>query len=129
MSSPSTKTHYSNKSEEAQAYLNKNDDDLDFLAEFTEARICELEREGLAREHDTGPMPPDEIAEMMAALDAYDPPDDVVAPNSVPQDAEWLADFRALARKHRPFSTTQMVEILRALNAADDPVVEAGTGR
>jgi hypothetical protein len=129
MSSRSTKTHYSKKSEEAQADLNKNDDDLDFLAEFTEARICELEREGLAREHDTGPMPPDEIAEMMAALDGYDPPPDGAAPVPVPQDAEWLADFKALARKHRPFSTAQVVEIVRALHRANDPAVDAGMGR
>jgi hypothetical protein len=126
MSSRSTTTHYGDKSEESQVDLNKNDDDLDFLAEFTEARLCELEREGLAREHDTGPVPPDEIAEMMAALDAYDPPADSAAPDPAPLDAEWLADFKALARKHRPFSTTQMVQILRALNAVDDPTLEAG---
>jgi hypothetical protein len=129
MSSRSTKTHYSNKSEEAQAYLNKNDDDLDFLAEFTEADICELERQGLAREHDTGPMPPDEIAEMMAALGPSDPSTDGVAPTPARQPDEWLADFKALARKHRPFSMVQMVEILRALNAVDDPAVDAGMGR
>jgi hypothetical protein len=61
-------------------------------------------------------------AEMMAVLGPSDP--DVVAPVSVGQDAEWLADFKALAGKHRPFSTTQMVAILRALNAADEPAVE-----
>ncbi len=63
-------------------------------------------------------------AAIMAALDPSEP--DVVAPDSVPQDTEWLADFKALARKHGPFSTSQVVEILRALNAEDDPAVEAG---
>ena len=46
-------------------------------------------------------------------------------PTPAPLDADWLADFKAVARKHRPFSTTQMVQILRALNAVDDPTLEA----
>jgi hypothetical protein len=126
MASRSAYDHCSDKSEQSQKDREKSDqEDRDFLAEFTEARIYELEREGLAREHDTGPVHPDEIAEMMAALGASDAPADGAAPDPAPQEAEWLADFRALARKHQPFSTVQMVQILRVLNAVEDVALEA----
>jgi hypothetical protein len=59
-------------------------------------------------------------ADLIKALDS-----DFVAPTPAPQDAEWLADFKALARKHRPFSTVQMVQILRVLNAVEDVALEA----
>jgi hypothetical protein len=65
-------------------------------------------------------------AEIMAALDACDPPADVVASDPAPPEAQWLADFKAVARKHRPFSTAQIVKIFYMLNAVDDPAVEAG---
>jgi hypothetical protein len=61
-------------------------------------------------------------ADLMKALDS----EDFVASTPAPQEAEWLADFKALARKHGPFSTSQVMEIFRALNAGDDPAAEAG---
>lgn len=64
-------------------------------------------------------------AEIMAALDADDAPADSAVPAPAPQDAEWLADFKALALKHRPFSSDQVVEIVRVLYRANDLAVEA----
>jgi hypothetical protein len=101
----------SDKNEKAEQYSEEVETDEDWLTELDLTPAAEACSD----------------AEVMAALDASD--SDFLAPVSNPQDAEWLADFKALARKHRPFSTTQMFEILRALNAVDDSAVEAGTGR
>jgi len=123
MSSRSTRSNYINKNEESQGDCELDEDDREFLAEFTPEKMHELER---TYAPSLEPCSAAEIAEMMAALGPSDPPTDGVAPSPAPQPDEWLADFRALARKHRPFSTNQMVEILRALNAVEDPAVEAG---
>jgi hypothetical protein len=126
MASRSAQDHYSDKCEQSQDDHERTDqEERDFLAEFTLEKIHELERS--AYEQSSEPWSAAEIAELMAALGPSD--SDVVAPASIPQDAEWLVDFKALARKHRPFSTTQMVQILRALNAVDDPAADAGTNR
>lgn len=125
MSSRSDKDYYSDKSEQSQEDRDKSEqEDRDFLAEFTEEKIDELQRAAHARSLE--PLSEAEIAEMMAALDPSDPPDGVAAPDTVPQEAAWLADFRTLARKHRPFSTAQVVEIVRALHRANDSSIEAG---
>jgi hypothetical protein len=125
MSSRSAEGHYSEKCEESQADREKREqEDLDFFAEFTEEKINELQRAAYARSLE--PLSEAEIAEMMAALDAGDPPADGAMHVPAPQDAEWLADFKALARKHRPFSPAQVVEIVRTLHRANDPTIEAG---
>ena len=62
-------------------------------------------------------------AEIMAALDPSDSPDDVAKPDPVAPVADWLADVRELARKHGPFAPWQILEVIRALNA---PADEAG---
>jgi hypothetical protein len=99
-----SKSKKSEKSEQCSDEAETNDD---LLTELDLAPDAEAESD----------------ADIMAALLPSEP--DVVAPDPAPQDAEWLADFKALTLKHRPFSTTQMVEILRALNAEDDAAVEA----
>jgi hypothetical protein len=67
-------------------------------------------------------------ADIMAALDASDPPDDDTPDDPIPVTpvVDWLTDVEELARKHRPFAPWQIVQIIRALNAVDDPAVEAG---
>jgi hypothetical protein len=125
MSSRSTQSNYNIEKEESQDDREKLDEeDRAFLADFTPEKMHELERTAYARSLE--PCSAAEVAEMMAALGPSDPPTDSVAPAPAPYNDEWLTDFRTLARKHRPFSTTQMVKILRALNAVDDPAVEAG---
>jgi hypothetical protein len=125
MSSRSAERHYSDKNEQSQEDREKRDqEDRDFFAELTEEKIDELERTAHARSLE--PFSQDEIARMMAALDDLDPPDDDGAPDPAPQEAAWLAEFKALARKHRPFSTVQVVEIVRVLFRANDPSAEAG---
>jgi hypothetical protein len=82
----------SSKSEEGQKsgqYPEEVETDDDWLTELEMSPNAEAESD----------------AEIIAALGPSDP--DVVPPVSVAQDATWLADFKALARKHRPFSTTQ----------------------
>ena len=125
MLSRSAEGHYSEKCEESQADREKREkEDRDFLAEFSEEKIDELQRAAYARSLE--PLSEAEIAEMMVALDADDPPADGAVPVPAPQDAEWLADFKALARKHRPFSSDQVVEIVRVLYRANELAVEAG---
>ena len=59
-------------------------------------------------------------AEIMAALDFCNPPDDVARPDPVAPIADWLTDVRELARKHGPFSAAQILQIVREL----DPVAD-----
>jgi hypothetical protein len=56
-------------------------------------------------------------AEIMRALDAVDPADDVAKSDPVAPVADWLPDVQELARKHGPFAPWQILEIIRALNA------------
>jgi hypothetical protein len=75
---------------------------------------------------DLDPTPNDETesdADIMAALDAYDPPDDVATPDPVAPEAGWLTDVREQARKHGPFSVAQVLQIVRELDSVAD---EAG---
>jgi hypothetical protein len=67
-------------------------------------------------------------AEIMAALD---PSDDDTPDHPLPVTpiANWLTDVQELARKHGPFAPWQIVQIICALNAVDDPAVETGMGR
>jgi hypothetical protein len=57
---------------------------------------------------------------MMAALDAVpnDGPDDPIVPAPL---ADWLVEVRALAQKHGPFATWQVVQIIRELGKVIDP--------
>jgi hypothetical protein len=65
-------------------------------------------------------------AEIMAALDSLDPLADELVPDPVAPVAGWLTDVQELARKHGPFAPWQIVQVIRALNAIEDPAVEAG---
>lgn len=115
MASRSAQDHYSDKSEQSQDDRGGADvplakattvvtDDDDWLADLETAPAHEVESD----------------AEVMAALEAYDPRDDVAAPDPVAPVADWLADVRELARKHGPFAPWQIVEIIRTLNAPAD---------
>src|SRR5882762_11568098 len=43
--------------------------------------------------------------------------------------AGWLTNVRELARKHGPFAPWQIVQIICARNAVDDPAADAATNR
>lgn len=116
MSSRSAKDYYSDKSEQSQEDREKSDQqERDFLAEFSEEKIDELQRAAYARRLE--PLGDDEIAEMMADLDDSIGPDEVVAPDPVAPIADWLTDLRELAREHGPFSAAQILQIVRELDA------------
>ena len=80
--------------------------------------------EALLDDLDMTPIP-ETVEEVLASLDdlpgvAFDPPS---APNAIPG---WLTDAQEYALKYGPFSTDQIVLIIRALNAVSDPRVESG---
>jgi hypothetical protein len=86
------------------------------------AEQCPVEADDDLLDLDLGPDAEATDEELIRALDS----DGFVTPDPAPQDAEWLADFKALGRKHRPFSSDQVVEIVRVLFRANEPADEAG---
>ena len=121
MASRSAQDHYSDKCEQSQ-----DDRDVDD-APLVDANAADPVDDNLLSELDMAPAAEAcSDAEIMAALDVIDPSDDVAAPEPVTPVADWLTDVQELARKHGPFAPWQIVQIICALNAIEDPTVEAG---
>lgn len=97
--------HYSKTDKDCENNLKTIDDDL----------LADLD---MAPDSD-----PKSAEELIAALDLADEKAAALIPVAVAAIApiaEWLADVRELARKHGPFAPSQIVQIIRALNAPAD---------
>jgi hypothetical protein len=126
MASRSVQDHYSDKSEQSQ-----HDGDVADVP-LADAIAADPTNDDLLSDFDLTPNAEAESdEEIMKALNAYDAPDDDTPDESTPVTpiADWLTDAQELARKHRPFAPWQIVQIICALNAVDDPAADAGTNR
>jgi hypothetical protein len=64
--------------------------------------------------------------EILASLGDLVPGASFDAPSAPKATPRWLTDAQEYALKHGPFSSDQIIHIIRTLNAIPDPTVEPG---